>query len=362
VIDRDRKAYSSFQEGAMRLEKAMAGVPDRVPVYAQMHEFVMRELGVSAKTFYTTPDILVRGTLEICEKYGIDVAFLDYDVYTIEAEALGQRMIYSPTGIPEVDRSTQLIRDRNDLRKIKTPNFNSDGRLPNVVEMYRIYKKLTGIDPAMEFSAPFSLAANIRGIEWLLTDLYNDPEFARSLFDRLTEQVLAPWIQHLKETFPNAKTISGNDATASLPIVNPDILRTWVIPHILRLRQLCGPEVCVPNWVGERHLARPAEMLDLKLKVCPAFVVGQDPDVEALGPAFYKNYAEKHGLPLILGVGAGFLALRTAREVGKRVRNYLEVGGKNGRFALYLCNLGATTPPENVKAVIDAIHRYGIYR
>jgi len=37
----------------------MSGIPDRVPVYAQIHEFVRKELGVSAKEFYTTPDILV---------------------------------------------------------------------------------------------------------------------------------------------------------------------------------------------------------------------------------------------------------------------------------------------------------------
>jgi hypothetical protein len=31
--------FSSFQEGARRFEKAMRGIPDRVPMCAQMHEF-----------------------------------------------------------------------------------------------------------------------------------------------------------------------------------------------------------------------------------------------------------------------------------------------------------------------------------
>lgn len=361
MIMEAQKDYSFFQKGAKRLERAMKGVPDRVPVYAQMHEFVMKELGVNGKEFYTTPEILVSGTLEICEKYRIDVAFLDYDVYNIEAEALGQRIIYSDSGMPDVDRSRPLIRDRDDLKKIKTPDFDSDGRLPTVVEIYSIYKKLTGIDAAMEFSAPFSLAANIRGIEQLLGDLYDDPEFAKSLFDRLTEEILAPWIQHLKKTFPDAKSIAGNDATASLPIVSPDILREWVIPYILRLRELCGPAVHVPNWVGERYLKNPQEMFDLKLTVCPGFLQGQDPDVEVLGPAVYREYAEKRGVPLILGIGASFLALSQPEDVEKRVKNYIEVGGKNGRFALYLCNLGATTPPENVRAAVNAIGKYGTY-
>jgi len=117
----------------------------------------------------------------------------------------------------------------------------------------------------------------------------------------------------------------------------------------------------VPNWVGEKYLKGPEEMLDLKLQACPGFVEGQDPDVEELGPALYKEYANKKEVPLILGVGAAFMALSTPEEVADRVRHYIEVGGVDGRFALLFCNLGATTPPENVKAAMDAVHRYGKY-
>ena len=46
----------------------------------------------------------------------------------------------------------------------------------------------------------------------------------------------------------------------------------------------------------------------------------------------------------------------TPEEVALRVQNYREVGGRNGRFALYLCNLGATTPKENIRAAIETAH------
>ncbi len=61
--------YSCFQEGAERLRAAMSGIPDRVPVYAQLHEFAMKELGVPAEEFYTTPEILTNGTLEITKMH-----------------------------------------------------------------------------------------------------------------------------------------------------------------------------------------------------------------------------------------------------------------------------------------------------
>ena len=74
-------------------------------------------------------------------------------------------------------------------------------------------------------------------------------------------------------------------------------------------------------------------MLDLKLTACPGFIEGQDPDVEALGPAFYKSFALKKQVPLVLGVGAAFLALATPGDIRQRVKNYVEIGGKGGGFA-----------------------------
>ncbi|MGD8209115.1 MAG: uroporphyrinogen decarboxylase family protein [Desulfobacterales bacterium] len=352
-----------FQKGARRFQAAMSGIPDRVPVCAQLHEFAMNETGATAKDFYTNAQSLVAGTLETQQKYGIDVPVLDYDVYNIEAEAIGQKMMYSQTDMPDVDRTCSLIRDRKDLKKIQTPDFDTQGRFAHVIEMNKLFRKQIGgeTEVSLQFCAPFSLAANIRGFEQLIMDMYTDPDFARDLFGRIVEELLIPWILRLKKEFPNATGICGSDASGSLPIVNTDILKEWIIPYILRLRDVCGPQVYVPNWVGESHLKHPDEMLDLKRQVCPGFVEGQDPDVANLGPERYKQYAQKHNLPLILGVGAAFLAASTPAEVGARVHHYLEVGGKNGRFALLLCNLGATTPPENVKAAVATVRQFGVY-
>ncbi|MGD2186596.1 MAG: uroporphyrinogen decarboxylase family protein [Desulfobacterales bacterium] len=356
-----KKDYSSFQKGLGRLQTAMSGIPDRVPIFVQMHEFAMKELGLNAKEFFTQPDLLVGGYLSVLQRFGIDVPSVDYDVYNIEAEAIGQTVIFSEHDMPDVDRSDPLIKNRKDLKKIKMPDFESAGRLALIVEINNLFCEWVGEAPALNFCAPFSLAANIRGIEQLIMDILIKPDFALELFDRITEELLAPWILYLKEKFPGAKNICGNDASSSLPIVNTGILRDWVMPYVQRLRQICGPEIYVPNWVGESQLKDPEEMLALKLQACPNFLEGQDPDVAKLGPAVYKNYAEKKGVPLILGIGAGFLALSAPQEISARVKDYIDVGGRNGRFCLYLCNIGATTPAENIKAAIAAVNRYGTY-
>lgn len=334
----------------------MANAETRVQVHAQIHEFVAAQLKIPGEIFYTRPEIMVPAMLEVQAEYGLDVPSITYDVYNIEAEALGQRLIFTDANMADVDRSTPLIGDRADLEKLKTPDFDSAGRCARVIEIHALFKKLTGREPTLRFSAPFSLVANLRGIEQCVIDLQSDPDFARELFQRVTDQVLAPWILYQKKYFPDATRISGADATASIPIVNLRILRDWAAPSILRLRAMCGDHVSVVNWVGERYLKRPDEMLDLKLTIGRGSIQGQDPDVEALGAEIYKDYANRKNVALSLGVGAAFLTNSAPDEIARRVQHYCQIGRQASRFSLYLCNVGRTTPPENLRAAIQAAH------
>lgn len=348
-------AYEQFREGAALMAAALNGSANRVPVYAQMHEFVARQAGIPSEVFYYQPEVMVPAMLRVQAEYGLDVASLTYDAYNIEAEGLGQRLKHSAANMPDIDRSQQLIRDNADLGLVKTPNFETAGRFRRVIDMLAIYQELTGLEPTLDFCAPFSLAANLCGIERLLVAIYQEPAFARELLERLTGEVLAPWIAYWKAHFPGATKVSGADAVASLPIVNVSILRDWALPYIQRLRELTGLEVKVVNWVGERYLKQPEVMLDLKAAAGPGLIEGQDPDVAALGPAFYVDYARRHNLPLILGVGASFLAQSQPADIAERVRRYVEAGKQAPGFALYLCNVDAETPPENLRAAIRAV-------
>ncbi len=350
--------FAPFQKGRDLYNRALIGPVERNPVFAQIHEFTAHELHIPKSIFYTRPDIRIPALLGVQAKYDLDLPLSTYDVYNIEAESLGQSIILSDDCMPDIDRSHMLIQDKSDIRKIKTPNFESSGRFRNVVEGVQLFSSLTGFEPGLEFCAPFSLVANIRGIENFITDIYTDPEFARDLMNKVTEEVIAPYIIFLNKLFPNVSKFGGADATASFPIINYKILENWCAAPILRLRELTGLDVYVGNWVGERYLKNPIQMLDLKLKVASTTIQGQDPDVEALGPEFFKNFAEKSNIPLVLGVGAAFLAQATPDQVIERVKHYVEVGKAGGKFVLYLCNISAATPPENIRAAIETAHTF----
>lgn len=198
--------YTFLQEGAQRQEAANKGIPDRVPVIAQMPEFARKELGLGPREFYSSSELIAAGTLEIMERYGIDGPYLDFDVYNIEPEGLGMEVLWSDESLPDLNYGKPLIIDENDLEKIKTPNFDSVGRFSHVLEMYRQYEKLTGgVLPPFRCSAPFTLAANLRGASNLLIEISMKPDFIRDLLDRITEQVLAPWLLRVKKRISQFK-------------------------------------------------------------------------------------------------------------------------------------------------------------
>lgn len=346
-----------FAQGAQRLSAAMAGAPGPVPVTAQVHEFAARRAGIPSRLYYTRPEVMIPALLKAQAAIGVDAASLTYDVYNIEAEALGQAMWWTEDGSPDIDRLQPMIQSPGDLDRIRTPDFAHEGRFAAVIEAMRLFEQMTGAPPPLRCCAPFTMAANLRGIERLLMDLYEDPPFAHALLDRVTEGVLAPWIRYQHEQVPSAEAVIGSDAVASLPIVSPRVLREWIVPGVEHLRARCEMRVSVNNWVGEHYLKQPAEMLDLKRKVSVGALLGQDPDVEMLGPRFYREYAEQHQVPLTLGIGAAFLAQATPEEIEQRVTHYIREGRASTGFTLYLCNVGATTPVENARAAVEAAHR-----
>ncbi|MCP4694254.1 MAG: hypothetical protein GY859_39840 [Desulfobacterales bacterium] len=357
-MDREGKFFH-FQKGFARAAEAAAGISDRTPLFAQVCELLPGEMNVSAREIFHNAELLTEGTLEVCTRLGVDAPTVDFDVYNIEAEAVGQKVLFDDAVMPDVDRAHLLLQDKKALSKSRTPDFDKAGRCPMVVEIYRRFEALTGVKAGLTFCAPFSLAANLRGLERLLMDMYEDPGFVKALFDFITDDLLIPWLSYLLEKFPGAPSLVGADAMASPPMINKEIMERWVVPSIERLRDAVGPRLCVPNQTGERYLKRPETFMDLRRRANPLYVEGQDPDVEALGPGFYKQYARKHDLPLLLGVGAVFLNSGTPAEITARVKHYVQVGGRDGRFWLYLCNLSPTTPAENIHAAVSAARKYG---
>lgn len=346
-----------MKEGLRQISLAWKSIPDYVPVQAQCGAHTARLTGVDVKKFLTSADLFVKSHLLVADYYEFSAPALTYDMYNIEAEALGQRLVWLPGQFPEIDQSDPLIEELSDLDHLRPPNPYKDGRMPFVVEFNKRCADL-GLSQALRFAAPFSVAANIRGVQALLMDILMRPAFAHKLFKFITHDVLAPWIEAQRKEAGSRLLALGGDAMASLPIINLEILEEFALGYILELQEIVG-DVEVRGWWGESLLAEPEKMMKMKLKAQPSLLMGWDPDVYALGARVYKDFAVKNDVLLILGVGVPIIAHGPIPNIIDRVRDYVKIGGAGGRFILFFCDVAPESPSEHVHAAVQAAQYFG---
>jgi uroporphyrinogen-III decarboxylase len=338
-----------------------------VPIYAQMHDHAMFLAGVSASKFYRDPVALTEIELLVTEYYGFDLPLLMWDVYNIEAEAIGQKLRFHPHSMPDIDQSKPLVRRESDLDKVRLDRPGATGRLPQFLASMDLYQRYCGLLPIPLLCAPFSLACSIRSYLGLISDIKLRPTFAHELLQRICDDVLAPWYRELHQIFPGAACVVAADAWASPPNVSMQIFEEYVEPYVMRLERAIAPagiHVGTIGYWGESHLKNPAAFLEAKARISehvPLGLMCYDPDVEHLGVQIFRDVAAVHGMPLTLGIDALLLRSGTTRSITQRVRQYIRDGTQNGRLALFLNNLTVDTPPAHIFLAVAAARTLGRY-
>ncbi|MFQ5773681.1 MAG: cobalamin-dependent protein [Kiloniellaceae bacterium] len=347
-----------FRKGYARLDAAMTTGSDSIPFIAQMHEFAMKHTGTPGYQFYTDAETFVRGILTTARDYGFDTPSAIWDVYNVEAEALGAKLVLFEDMAPAIDNVDPIIKTGKDLARLKTPEPASAGRMPFVFEVLHVFRELTGRAPAPCYCAPFTLAAQCMTFEKLVLQIKDDPKFVHEVMTFLTDEVLAPYCNAMVKAFPDAPVIDGSDAIASLPFITEDMLEEFALGYIERLQKQCPVPVICDNWWGDSFTGDRERFWNLKLRATPPYFKIQDPDLFKVGVAPAVEFARRKDKPIVLGVDNNVLQNGPAEAIEKRIHEYMELGGPGGRCVLYLCSLSAQTPPENVKAAIAAIERY----
>ena len=292
----------------------------------------------------------------VCSFYALDKICTVYDVYNIEAAALGQKIIHFKNELPSVDVSEPFIKDKSDIYKIKNIDFKKNNRSRFVLDLIDIYKDRIGKNYKPRFCAPFSLAANIRGYGNLINDIYEDKRFTRELFKVINNELLAPWIFMQRERAGNAAAIaSGADAWVSIPNVNPEILENVIIPSYEELKSLSG-NIYLSLLGGARHLKYPEKYLEMQKIMNPFLVKGTGFDIDVLGTDFFRDFADKNNMDMLLGIEACFIAENNIESINKKISDYIKAGlSAKGFFTLYFNDIPADIDPEKLKTIFNHI-------
>lgn len=334
-----------------------------IPVTTQMAEFCMQQGGYNGRDFFSDPELFVRGNLDVQQEFGLDIPDMVWDVYSVEAEALGGKMAWFDELYPALDNTEAVIRNEKDLANIKAPDPYKTGRMPWVLEALRLCQELTGFAHHIHYCAPINLAAQVMQFERLIIAMAENPKFVHKLLDFLVEEVLAPYINAYFKVVPGATVANGKDAVGSLPFITEDILQEFSVPYLLKLRKLCGggPGIRCDNWWGDAFAKDTEKYWDTKLLVTPQYLKVQDPDCFRVGTERARAYADTRGCALSFGVGTLLLQKGSREDITRRVHEYMEVGSRGPygkKFFLYLCSFSAQTPAANVRAAVDAVKSF----
>jgi uroporphyrinogen-III decarboxylase len=331
-----------------------------VIIGAQSNDHSAHLAAISPRQFFTDAITFVRVQLLVSDYYRVDTPINFWDVYNIEAEALGQKVDYDPEGIPDADRTRPLISKPSDLDRITPPDPYKSARMPWVLEVNKAILAMTGQLDRAYFTAPFSLAVNIRGYENLVNDIFERPHFVHRLFQFLCDDVLSPYIEVMRSEIGIPDLLmDGRDAWASPPMITLDMMDEYVVAYTERLRKNLGDRVVTRgNW-GDAKSQDPERFFSQKLKCSPGSLSVLDPDLNEVGPRRVKTYADKHNALVTAGVDATLLKEGPVKAIVERIKLYIDKMARDGRCMLHLNQIPAETPPENIHAAVAACHAYG---
>jgi uroporphyrinogen-III decarboxylase len=349
--------------GRQRVSAAVTGTPDCVPIYAALTEHARYLFGLPAQAFYTTPQVFVEAQLLVSEYYGLDLPAVHGDVINIEAEALGRKVIYRPRSAPLLEPASPLYATRQDVDAIPEIDPHTAGRMPFMLEVYRLVGERTGLPAERWFTAPFSLLCAVQGYERVVRDAAHDPDFLHHLLATLRERVLLPWIHtSLRHALPTWAA-TGDDPWASFPIITPKMYDQFVLPEVIALQESLRPEgyrIAVLGAWGDARADNPTALLEERVRLQGA-LRGLDPDVQRLGPELYAQVANQHGVALGLGLDSRLIHDGPVEAIVARVKDYIHRAARNGRLTLMINNVPGNTPPEHIHAAVAAARLYGLY-
>ena len=207
------------------------GQVDHLPLMPITMQFASDSIGKKYHEYATDHRILVEGQLKVAENFDFDHVSVISDP-TREAADCGASIIYSEDSPPAIDNHNALLADKTKLASLKIPDVLSGGRMQDRVEGVALLKDRIGDDKIIEgwIEGPCAEGADLRGINTIMMDFYDDPGFIRDLFEFVNEMEL----NFAKFQIEAGVDVMGmGDAAASL--VGPELYEEFVWPYEKRL-------------------------------------------------------------------------------------------------------------------------------
>lgn len=325
-----------------RVLSLLEGKPvDRPPCMPITMQFAADLIPAPYRQYETDYRTLAEGQLRVAEQFDFDYVNTMSDPAR-EASDCGASVEFFENSPAALNHDDALLADKLALLPLRMPDPSTAPRMLNGLNAVAMLREKVGHEKVVEgwIEGPCAEGADLRGLNTLMLDFYDDPQFVRDLFEWVTELE----IRFAREQIRAGADIIGiGDAAASL--VGPEIYEEFVWPYEKRLidsihavggkarLHICGNIRFALPLIGQLH----ADIIDVDYPAPLAEARARMGNNQTLLGNLNPVTIVRNGNPELI---SGTLA-RCQAEAGQR---YIVAAG---------CEIPRDTPHENVRAFGD---------
>lgn len=207
------------------------GLPDSLPLMPITMMYAADHNGVKYGQYATDYRVLADGQIGIADQYDFDYVSCISDPAR-EAADCGANVEFFDNQPPAIVETKALLADKSKLESLEVPEPATATRMSDRVAAAALLKQRVGDTKIVEgwIEGPCAEAADLRGINTLMMDFFDDSSFVRDLF----EFALRMEVRFARAQIEAGTEVMGlGDAAASL--VGPEVYKEFVWPYEKRL-------------------------------------------------------------------------------------------------------------------------------
>jgi MtaA/CmuA family methyltransferase len=194
--------------------------------------FASHHIGEKYERYALDYRLLSEAQMRVAEAYGFDHVSVISE--TREATDCGAVVRLYEDQPYAIDETKCLLEDKSTLLKLRAPSPWNGKSMNDRLLGIRLLKESCGNDKIIEgwLEGPCAAAADLRGVQTLMMDFYDDPLFVKALFEFTTELAIEFGKAQVEV---GADIIGVGDAAASL--IGPELYNEFVWPYEMKLIQ-----------------------------------------------------------------------------------------------------------------------------
>jgi len=325
--------------------------PDQVPVAFLTSCYAPARISLSLKEYLFDRQKKMSAQIKLIERFPgctfIPNIYADFGIVP-EASSFGGEVIYFEKEPPTIKK---IIKNWEDVDKLRIPDVYRDGLLPKLLEEYRYLIENTPskyeVDPPL-IRGPLDLASWLIGMGPLLSGMYENPEYVHKLM-AITTEAQINLIKALEEVSGGTKILMVCDDVPGL--ISPKFCEEFAFPYMRKIFQTSSQKLII------YHCCKSS------MHVLEGLA---ETGIQVFNFSFENNLAETkrrigHRVCLLGNVEPiGIFLEASEKELEKVCKEQIKIAGPGGGYVL---SVGAACygPDKSMDALIGAANKYGKY-